>query len=227
MLSINPDVADIKKVGHDLGPSIGSGLTDVFRNVKKLFCTEHLQKADQRKLKDMGANSSTINKIMADIYCTRRAGSVEELVLVDSCDPEDFDVKLESLKIAWNGLLPSFHNWFIIHRADIIRSKLILSARTKLNISGWFYTNGLESAHGLQKNFLAEEGHKPVNVVEVSVFLEHWINEFYTELVTALRGMERYRLAVGYQDFFVEPVKWNQWSPDRYQKHVDKFLSFV
>ena len=37
MLSINPDVADIKKVGHDLDPSIGSGLTDMFRNAKKLL----------------------------------------------------------------------------------------------------------------------------------------------------------------------------------------------
>ena len=37
MLSINPDVADIKKVGHDLDPSIGSGLTDMFQNAKKLF----------------------------------------------------------------------------------------------------------------------------------------------------------------------------------------------
>ena len=70
MLSINPDVAEIKKVGHDLDPSIGSGLTDVFRKAKKLFCTEHLQKADQQKLKDMGANLSTINRIMADTYST-------------------------------------------------------------------------------------------------------------------------------------------------------------
>ena len=54
MLSINSDVADITKVGPDLDPSIGSSLTDVFRNAKKLFCTEHLQRADQWKLKDMG-----------------------------------------------------------------------------------------------------------------------------------------------------------------------------
>ena len=65
-----------------------------------------------------------------------------------------------------------------------------------------------------------------MNVVEVNVFLVDWINEFYTELVGALRSMGRYRLAVGYQDFFVEPVKWNQWSPDRRQMHVDKFLKF-
>ena len=65
MLLINPDVADIQKVGHDLDPGIDSGLTDVFRNAKKLFCTEHLQKADQLKLKDMGANSSTINRTTA------------------------------------------------------------------------------------------------------------------------------------------------------------------
>ena len=72
----------------------------------------------------------------------------EDLGLVDFCNPEDFDVKLESLKIAWNGLLASFHNWFITHRADIIRSKLVLLAQT----------NCLEYDHWLQKKFLAEEG---------------------------------------------------------------------
>ena len=112
--------------------------------------------------------------------------------MVDSCDPEDFDVKLESLKILWKGLLPSFHNWFITNRADIIRSKLVLSAQTKLNILGGFYTNGLEGAHRLRKKFLAQEGHKPVNVVEVKIFLVDWINEFYTESVRVLRGMGRY-----------------------------------
>ena len=78
MLSANPDIADIKKVGHDLDPSIGSGLTDMFWNAKKLFCTEHLQRTDQQKLKDMGANSSTINRIMADISV------LEELALQKS-----------------------------------------------------------------------------------------------------------------------------------------------
>ena len=34
MLSINPDIADIKKVGHDLDPGIGSRLTDEFQNAK-------------------------------------------------------------------------------------------------------------------------------------------------------------------------------------------------
>ena len=60
MLWINPDVADKKKVGHNLDPSIGSSLTDMLQRAK-LLCGEHLQKPDQQKLKYMGANLSPIN----------------------------------------------------------------------------------------------------------------------------------------------------------------------
>ena len=63
-----------------------------------------------------------------------------------------------------------------------------------------------------------------MNAVEVNVFLVDWINDFYTKLARAWRGMGRYWLAVRYHDFFIEPVKSNQWSLDRHQKHEDKFL---
>ena len=42
-----------------------------------MFCTQHLQKADERKLKGMGANQSSISRIMGDIYGVR-SGPVEQ-----------------------------------------------------------------------------------------------------------------------------------------------------
>ena len=104
---------------------------------RSYYYTEHLQKADQRKLKDMGANFSTVNKLWQMYMVPEGLAFFEDLGLVDFCNPEDFDVKLESLRIAWNGLLALFHNWFITHRADIIRSKLVLLAQT----------NSLENDH--------------------------------------------------------------------------------
>eukprot|EP00112_Aurelia_sp_Birch-Aquarium-sp1_P021630 Seg5874.1 transcript_id=Seg5874.1/GoldUCD/mRNA.D3Y31 product="hypothetical protein" protein_id=Seg5874.1/GoldUCD/D3Y31 len=226
MIQQNPELLLIKKVGHDLDNAIGNGLTDILRNAERLYCTEHLQKADERHMKEKGANASTIKRIMADIYGTQH-GFVEELGLADALDPDDFDVKLASLKVIWDGLLPNFHAWFIARRSKVFKTNLVISARTKLNIKGRFYTNGLESGHRLQKKFLADEGHISSDVIEVNKFLSQWVEEFYSEAVRALRGVGRYRLADGYEKFFVESSKWNQWSPQRRQQHADQFFSSI
>ena len=48
---VEPELFYIKKVGHDLDHAIPNGLTDVFKNAKKLWCTQHLQERDSWKLK--------------------------------------------------------------------------------------------------------------------------------------------------------------------------------
>eukprot|EP00794_Sanderia_malayensis_P013682 gene13682-biopygen10980 len=226
MTYAKPALLSIKKVGHDLDNAIGNGLTDILRDAEKLFCTEHMQKNDERRLKEMSANASTTRRIMADIYGTQH-GCVAEQGLADAIDPEDFDAKLESLKPIWDGLLPNFHAWFMARRAKTFKANLVLSARSQLNIKGRFYTNGLESGHRLQKKFLAEESHNESRVAEVNKLICQWVEEFYTESVRALRGLGRYRLANGYETFFVEPTKWNQWSPQRRQQHADQFFAFI
>ena len=92
-------------------------------------------------------------------------------------------------------------------------------------MSGRFYTNNLENAHMQQKRKLKETEAK--NVAEVNTSLSGWIDEFYSETVRALRGQGKYRLAIGYEHFFVESVQWNRWTPQRRQQHVDTFLNFV
>lgn len=122
-------------------------------------------------------------------------------------------------------MIPGFHTWFVNKRADKFKSNLVLSARRSLDITGRFYTNGLESAHHLQKKFSQEEK-SPKTVTEVNLVLRQWCDEFYNEAVRAIRGLGKYRLANGYDEFFVEPTKWSVWSPIRRQQHVDMFLDF-
>ena len=86
----------IGKIGHDLDPAVSVGLTEIFKDAKSMFCTQHLQKADERKLKGMGANQSSISRIMGDIYGVR-SGPVEQLGLADADDVDDFDAKVGSL----------------------------------------------------------------------------------------------------------------------------------
>ncbi len=82
-------------------------------------------------------------------------------------------------------MIPGFHTWFVNKRADKFKSNLVLSARRSLDITGRFYTNGLESAHHLQKKFSQEEK-SPKTVTEVNLVLRQWCDEFYNEAVRAI-----------------------------------------
>lgn len=97
---MEPATVNMRKVGDDLDSAVSSGLADIFQDAKKLFCTQHLQKADERKLKALGANQSSTKAIMADIYGAR-SGPVEQLGLADAEDT--FDLMPNCLAWSWYG----------------------------------------------------------------------------------------------------------------------------
>ncbi|XP_066934513.1 uncharacterized protein [Clytia hemisphaerica] len=225
LINSKPSLLGIQLIGHDLDNAIGNGIGSVLRNAERLFCTQHLQSRDVVKLKDLGANANTQNRIMADIYGTQK-GIIAENGLADSADRDDFNAKLISLEAGWEDLIPGFFRWFKLRRTIVFTKNLVKSARSHLNIKGRFYSNNVESEHRLQKKFLAEEADGLRDIVHVNRTLIEWIDEFYIEMVRRLRGVGKYRLAPVYDQFFVEPAKWNRWSPDRRQQHVDSFLAF-
>lgn len=202
------------------------GLKDIFINALSLWCTQHLQKADARKLHEMGLNEKNKSKILASIYGSQTEISLEK-GLADAEDEVDFNIKLESLESTWESLIPGFHAWFGNKRGDVFRESLILSARDSLGISGRYTTNGLELKHKLQKKKI-NEANIVAEVSAVSEVLKKWVEEnFFAESVRALRGFGKYHLAPGYEEFKVDPLTWTQWSTERKQQHIDVFNNFV
>ena len=63
-----PELLCLKKIGHDLDKALSSGFTDIFRDTKTLYCTQHMQERDAFKLQSVGCNQWSKQKIMADIY---------------------------------------------------------------------------------------------------------------------------------------------------------------
>ncbi len=55
-LNTDPGTIAMWKVGLDLDNAMRSGISDVFKDAYLLFCKQHLEKADERKLKSFGAN---------------------------------------------------------------------------------------------------------------------------------------------------------------------------
>ena len=59
---VEPELINIKKIGHDLDQAIPNGLTDIFVTAKKRWCMQHLQDRDSYKLKQFGANKRTVEQ---------------------------------------------------------------------------------------------------------------------------------------------------------------------
>ena len=221
----NPKLLDIKKIGHDLDAATANGVGDIMKKSNHLWCTQHLQSADTEKLKQLGANIRTRNRIMSDIYGTQ-IDTYEREGLADAENENDLRVKLDSLKFIWDEV-PGFFEFFKKYRFQKFAECLVLSSRQELSITGRFYSNELELLHKLLKKKLSEDGCSN-NVVEVSKVLTTWLHEnFLREAKKALIGQGKYRLAEGYQQFFVEPVLWVRWSQDRKNQHFESFMNFV
>ena len=54
--------------------------------------------------------------------------------------------------------------------------------------------------------------------------MKKWISEnFYNEILLAIRGLGKYRLAPGYTSFSVDPTLWSKWSDQRKEQHMKRF----
>ena len=60
----------------------------------------------------------------------------------------------------------------------------------------------------------------------VTAKLQNWIEDFHEEEARALKGLGKYRLSPGYENFYVDPCKWNTWSVEQQNSHVKNYAQF-
>lgn len=89
-------------------------------------------------------------------------------------------------------------------------------------MKGGLYTYGLEQKHKLQKTQMTEENARK-DVAAVNAKLQYCIRDFHGKEVTTLRGLGQYRLAPGYESFYVDIYKLNI-SAEQQDFHVKKYL---
>eukprot|EP00112_Aurelia_sp_Birch-Aquarium-sp1_P002183 Seg1234.19 transcript_id=Seg1234.19/GoldUCD/mRNA.D3Y31 product="hypothetical protein" protein_id=Seg1234.19/GoldUCD/D3Y31 len=159
---------------------------------------------------------------MSDIYGSKQ-GSLLQFGLADADDPEDFNTKLESLQDVWEAIVPGFHAWFKKRWVDIFQQNIIGSVKDRLCQDEKFFNNRLEIMHKLQKKKITEEDISK-EMIEITNMLREWTASYRNEATKSLRGLGKYRLAPGFQQFFVDPVRWYQWSTERQRQHCDAFF---
>ena len=80
--------------------------------------------------------------------------------------------------------------------------------------------------HKLQKKYVSEGEYKD-DVSSINSALQEWSETFVKEEIKALYGQGNYRLAPGYDHFYVESTKWFKWSQERKDQHIRVLREFV
>ena len=230
LLSADPTLRNLKKIGVDLESAIYNGFKKVFPTLYRLLCIRHISERDRQKLGKLlelikmseGQKNKAKAEILKDLYGERKGNSYE-YGLADAFDEMDLLNKLSSLEARWNSLCPGFYNWFKQKRQTLFASTVVQSAREGTDVSGLFYQNDIESQHFVEKK---KQSFSKLSVVDVIVSLEEMVNRQDQEEVRALYGAGSYEISKEYRRFLVDSARWHSWSPQRREQHLSTFRKF-
>ena len=227
MISVNPAISNLRKIGVDMEAAIFNGFKSVLTGLFQLYCVRHLQQRDEKavdkcheKVKSIGKNASSYKQqIMWDIYGKRFDQTFQE-GLADAEDSDDFNTKLLSLKPRWDKLCPGFYNWFLVHRKKEFIESVIKSAREGTNVSGLYYQNDVESKHAQQKRL---QCYQKKSVIDAVNTIKTLINRESNQEMLSIYGGDKYVLSQSYRNWFTE--RWHSWDDGKKQHHLQKFRS--
>ena len=222
MCAHNPKIRDLRTLGTDQEIPIFDGFSSILPNLNFLLCVYHLEQGDKQKLCNLVHQKGAKQAIIADIYCYRYGG-VQEYVLADSTDPDNFHEKLESLQEEWDRLCPGFQKWFCEKRKPIFVQSLAETARSGTAAEGLFYNNNIECQHLREK---LEQSYKKGSLKTVISTLQKLVERQGHDEIKAIYGSDRYSLNKQYSKFKTESVKWHSMAGEYTRKHVKKFRMY-
>ena len=153
--------------------------------------------------------------------------------LVDARDAKDFDRRLVGLKRKWDEIEisahptrdPFFHAWFLSNKAEVMKTTMIASVRTKAGLGsppGRYTTNRNESINNVVQAF-SDYGKST------------WVdlnNKLYQLVVGQLKEVERcifhmgeYKFKPSYRHLEIDSSQWFLMTVEQRKKHVRKVFS--
>ena len=111
------------------------------KKIEKLLSKTHSNAAERNKAK---------SEILKDLYGVREGG-MNEYVLAESENENDFLTKLNSLERKCKSLCPGFFEWFLLKRKQKFIESVIVSTRDGTNLDGLYYQNDIECIHFVAK----------------------------------------------------------------------------
>ncbi len=194
LISIRPELKQIKAIGTDGELALCNAVKDNFPNAIHLRCLKHIKDSIEHRLRDLKFDKKGLQEILDDIF-GRISDGVKEVGLADAVDNDDFFEKLMSLEKKWNDLEKHhrsfllnqdkkclFYDWFCSHYSSIFAESVICSVRIKAGIMGsppsHFYNNRSESMNKLLKlHFKHQRSPLPKFVSELHEFVNEQFGE--------------------------------------------------
>ena len=216
LISANPAISNLRKVGVDMEAAIFNGFRSAIGSLMQLYCVRHLQQRDikaidnlfkKSKLSDKTKNGYK-NEILWDIY-GRRTSEVLEKGLAEAVNEEVFNAKLESLKPRWSKLCPGFF------------TSVIQSSREGTCVDGLYYQNDIESLHAVQKRIqqFSKGGGDIFEAVSVVKKMMDWEED--EERLALYSGSGNYVLSPTHKEWFAPA--WHSWNADKREAHIHNF----
>ena len=227
LVSANPGIMNLRKVGVDMEAAIFNGFQSVITKLLQLYCARHLQERDQlaidkchqkSKISD-DRKASYKKEIIWDIYGKRTNDTLEKGI-AEASDSDLFNARLLSLQPRWDKLCPGFYNWFITHRKKEFIQSVIESAREGTNVCGLYYQNDIESQHAVEKRI---QCFKMGSVLDAVSTIRTLITREENEEVLALYGSGNYVLSKPYKKWFA--AQWHSWPTERKERYLMDFRS--
>jgi len=216
--------------GTDGDKAMVEALSHNFPFLIQLRCFLHFKKNVEQKLRDLGIPSHLVQEFVADIF-GKHVGNTYQEGLVDSCSLQEFDERLENVKVLWDEREkpfaptsgPRFHRHFVQYQADVVRYHMRKDLRESAGLGSppsKFTTNASESINAaIKRKVHFKESEWP----EFNKEMKQYVESQREEVIRALSGCGQFRLCTDVAYYGVPTPSWVKMSAERRREVVSMF----
>ena len=229
LLSLRPELTNIKAFGTDGENALINALKVSFPNATHLRCTNHLRDNIKRKLRELGVPQHVGKEFLGDIFGVN-IGQHFEGGLADSGDSMVFQASLVSLERKWNNCerschgdnyVPSFYDWFCKTLAVVFMHSVIPEARKAANAdtTRLFTTNASEALNNVIKMEVQwKQNELPQLIEHLKLIADRQI----ASVEQAVVGKGDWKLLSDYEYLQVDELQWFKKSESERHSHLKR-----
>ena len=233
LVGLRRDLEKLQAFGTDGEIALVDAFSHEFGYAIHLSCAIHLRRNVKQQLQDRKFPEERRKVTLEEIFGGRRGTAYIE-GLIDSKSCSEFDSKLAALKPIWaerelkeDGCTPGFHDWFLQHKAEMLKCSAICPVREKAGLGNppvSFTTNASESLNSVIKSKVDYEKSELLKFIEKMQCL---VDDQFKEVERAVCRRGKYRFRMNYQFLEVDEQAWFNMTPEMRLKHMAKVHSQV
>lgn len=219
LVCLKPSLSQLQAFGTDGEECLYTAFSTQFPNARHLRCFLHFRDNCKAKLHELKAPNHVAIIIIQDIFGSFLKGKEG---LVDANDVYDLHCKLQSLKTAWESLVPDFFDWFVKNKLLALETSMLKPVRQASGLGNPpepFYTNDVESINRVIKR---KTDYRTSEWPDFCRLARELVDEQEGEIEKAVIGVGEYIFNDDYEHLEVPVSKWSSMSQLQRKKHLQK-----